>query len=66
MKKLEWYLGAIYSNIYQPAIMTKTPTTFPDPDMPIIIPDMGVNRPITDADMTYLKNKNIDKYALET
>ena len=59
-KELERYLGAAYSDSCQPDIMTKTPETFPDPDMPTIIPDMGVERPKTDADMTNPKNKNID------
>ena len=58
---MERYLGATYSNSYQPAIMTETPETFPDTYMPIIIPDMGVERPKTDAEITYPKNKNTNE-----
>ena len=39
--------------------MTKTPVTFPDPEMPTIIPDTGAEHPTTDADITYLKNNKI-------
>ena len=41
--------------------MTKTPATFPNPEIPKIIPDTGVERPKMDMDMNYLKNKNIDQ-----
>ena len=44
-KKLDWYLGETYINIYQLSIMTKTQAVFSDPDMPIIIPGTGVGRP---------------------
>ena len=59
MNDTEQYIGVTYSNSCQPYIMTNTPETFFDPDMPKIIPDTGVNRPNRDTDMTYLKNKNI-------
>ena len=39
MKDLERYLGATYSNGCKLAIMTKTPATFPDPEMTANIPD---------------------------
>ena len=42
MKELERYLGAIYSNICHPDIMTNTPSTFPNPEIPTIIPGMDV------------------------
>ena len=60
MKDLEWYFGAAHSDICQPAIMNKTPATFTDPEIPTIIPDMGVERPKTDAEITYLKKRNIN------
>ena len=41
--------------------MTNTPETFPEPEMPTIIPYTGVERPNTDADMNYLLKKNIDE-----
>ena len=59
MKELEKYLGTKYSDICQPAIMTGTATTFPEPDMPTIT-DLGTERPKTDLDMTYLEKNNID------
>ena len=31
MKELEQYLGTTYSDSFQPAIMTETEATFPDP-----------------------------------
>ena len=40
--------------------MTEAPSTFPDTDMPTI-PDLGIERPKTDAEMNYLKNNNIDE-----
>ena len=52
MKEMEWYLESTYSDSYQPAIMTKTPETFPDPEMPTIIPVTGIDLPKTDAEMT--------------
>ena len=41
--------------------MTKTLETFRDQDMPNANPDNGVDRPKTDAEMTYLKTMNIDE-----
>ena len=55
MKWLQQYLGATYSNIYQPEIMTKTPATFPTITM-----DTGDKRPKTDVEMTYLEKNNIN------
>ena len=55
MKDLERYLGATYRNICQQAIMTKIPETFPDPEIPTIIPDTGAKRPKMDVEMTFLK-----------
>ena len=60
MKQLELYLLATYSEICQPAIMTKNPATFPDPEM-LTFNDSGIKRPKTDADMTYLEKNNIDE-----
>ena len=37
--------------------MIETPSTFPDPYIPTIIPDMGTKCPKTDVNMTYLKKK---------
>ena len=61
MKELEWYLGATYIDIWQPAIMNKTPDTFPNPDILTIIPDSGIERHKKDTYMNYLEKKNIDK-----
>ena len=61
MKDLDRYLGGTYRDIFYPDIMTKTLATLPDPDIPKIIHDTGVEHPKTDADMTYLENKSIDK-----
>ena len=61
MKELERYLGANYSDSCQPAIITNTLETFPDPDMPTIVPDMGVECLNNDVEITYLENKNIDE-----
>ena len=41
--------------------MTETSATFPDPDIPTIIPDTGTKHPKMDVEMTYLKNKIIDE-----
>ena len=60
MRELERYLGATYSDSCQPAIMTETAATFPDPEMPTIT-DLGTERPKTDGEMTYLEKKNIDE-----
>ena len=61
MKDLERYIGANYSNNFQPAIMNETPETFPYPEIPTIIPETGVERPKMDTDTAYLKNNNIDE-----
>ena len=66
MKKLEQYLGSNYSDKCQLVIMTETPSTFPDPEMPTIISDTGVDIPKTYTAMTYLKKKNIDKAIRKT
>ena len=41
--------------------MTKTLATFPDPEIPTIVPDTVVESPKTDTEITYLKKKNIDE-----
>ena len=61
MKELYCYSGETYSDICQPAIITETPATFPDPVMPTVIPDTGDECPKTYADMTYLKKMNISE-----
>ena len=61
LKELDQYLGATYINNCEPAIMIETPDIFPEPDMPKIILDTGVEHPKTALDMTYLKQKDIDK-----
>ena len=61
MKDLGRYLGETYSNSCQPAIMTKIPATLPDTEMPTITPDMGIEHPKTDVDMTYIEKKSIDE-----
>ena len=58
MKELEQYLGETYINSCQPAIITKTPASFPNPEIPTVIPDMGAKRPKMDVEMTYFE-KNI-------
>ena len=60
MKELERYLGTTYSDIYQPAIMTETAAKLPDPEMPTITV-LGIKRPKTDGEMTYLEERNIDE-----
>ena len=45
--------------------MTKTPETFPDPEMPKIIPDTVFRCPNTDLEMTNLEKKNIDEAILQ-
>ena len=60
MKELERYLGTSYRYSCQPAIMTETAANFPNLEMPTIT-DLGIERPKTDGEMTYLKKKNIDK-----
>ena len=59
MKYLERYLGATYSNICQPDIMTKTSATLLNPEMLKIIPITGVKLLKTDVEMTYPDNKSI-------
>ena len=61
MKELERYLGTTYRNICQLDITTNTPANFPNPEMPTIITDTGVERPKTDVDMTHLENRSIEK-----
>ena len=41
--------------------MTETPATLPNPEIPTIIPDTGVERLKTDVEMTYLENNSIDE-----
>ena len=41
--------------------MTKTPATFPDPEMLTSIPDTGNKCPKTDVGITYLEKNIIDK-----
>ena len=60
MKELEWYLLATSSDSCQPAIMTETAATLPDPEMPTIT-DLGTDRPKTDGEMTYLKHIYLDE-----
>ena len=60
MEELEQYLGATYSDSYQPDIMNETAATFPDPEMPTIT-DLGTESPKTDGEMTYLEKRNIDE-----
>ena len=62
MKYLQRYLGATYRDSCQSDIMIKTLDTFPDPEMSTIAPNMVVQHPNTDVDITYLKNKSIDEY----
>ena len=59
MKDLERYLGAIYINRFQTYIMNVALANLPDPEIPTTTSDTGVKRLKTDADITYLKNKNI-------
>ena len=40
--------------------MNKRPATFPNSEIPKIIPDTGVVYPKTDAEMNHIKNKNTD------
>ena len=40
--------------------MNETVANFPDPEMPTIT-DLGIERPKTDGEMTYLEKKNIDE-----
>ena len=61
IKELEQYLGATYRESCQIVITTETPTTLPDLEMPTIVTDTGAERTKTDAEITYLENKNIDE-----
>ena len=45
MEDLESYFGVDYSNICNPAIMTKTLETLPDPDMSTIVPETAPSVP---------------------
>ena len=58
MKKLDQYLRTTSSDSFQPAIMTETAATFPNPEMPNIT-DFVTEPPKTDAEMTYLNKNNI-------
>ena len=58
---MDQYIGVPYSNIYQTDIMTKTPLTLLEPEIPITIPGMGTKHPNIGEDMTYQKKKNIHK-----
>ena len=60
MTELERYLGTNYSDSYQPAIMTETAAKFPNPEMHTIT-DLGIERPKTYGEMTYLDKKNINE-----
>ena len=40
--------------------MTETAANFTDPEMPTIT-DLGIERPKTDGEMTYLEKNNIDE-----
>ena len=60
MKELEQYLITTYSDSFQSAIMTETADNFPNPEMPTITV-LGIERPKTDGEMTYLKKKNINE-----
>ena len=61
MKDMKWYIWATYSDICQPYTIIKTPSTFPNPEMPTTIPETGAKRPNTYGKMTYLKKNNIDE-----
>ena len=41
--------------------MTETPGNSPNPDIPTIIPETGVESPKTEGEMMYLENINIDE-----
>ena len=60
IKELEIYLGTTYSDRCQPDIITETTANFHDPNMPTIT-ELGIERPKTDGDMTYLLKNNIDE-----
>ena len=54
MKYLDWYLEETYNDSCKPDIINETPATFPDPDMPTVIPDTGVVSPKIYMEMIYL------------
>ena len=58
---MERYIDATYIDRCQPYIMTKSRSTFPNPEIPKIIPDTGAKRPKANRKMTYFKKNNIDK-----
>ena len=60
MKELKRYLGATYSDICQPAIMSETTSTFPDTEMSTIT-NLGTERLKKDGEMTYLEKNNTDE-----
>ena len=60
MKEMEQYLGTTYSDSCQTAIMTETAATFPNTEIPTIT-DLGIKRPKTDGEMTYLEKNNTDE-----
>ena len=60
MKELERYIGSTYSDSCQPAIVTETSATFPDPQIPTIT-DLGTECPKKDGETTYLEKNNIDE-----
>ena len=60
MKEIERYLGATYSDSCQPAIMTETLYTFPDPDIPTIT-DSDIELSKKNVEMNYLDKKNTGK-----
>ena len=61
MKELEMYIGATYIYICHPSVMNKKLETFPNPEMPTILTNTGVESPKTDVKTTYLENKKIDE-----
>ena len=60
-EELDHYLGEIYRDNCHPFIITNTSKTFPDPDMPTIIPAMVNERPKTNREVNYLENNTIDE-----
>ena len=54
MKYLVRYFEETYSDSCKPDIINETPATFPDPDMPTVIPDTGVVSPKIYMEMIYL------------
>ena len=60
MKELERYLGTMRSYSCQPAIMTEISANFTNPEMHTIT-DLGIKRPKTDGEMTYVEKNNINE-----